>query len=247
MAHETHNSLRALLDGAVRVEDDELAVSDAWIDPREMALRYVGLDVGGWLDRHVALVSADRLRWSREEGVLGGWRAEVTRAEVEAEEARLTEGSGPIDLAALPPVVTGPFGYTISPLLIGAGLMAEADDGAPPRPPGEDRAGDEDAPRAQARALDRAGDWIGAPIAARHDVAGRGAEAGPVVADLLIDPDDLRITHAVVEAGGARRAVPVEHLGPREGTEAPVPLALTRAEIEAMPEIAPPGEARGQR
>ena len=141
MAHETHTSLRALLDGAVRVEDDELAVSDAWIDAREMALRYVGLDVGGWLDRHVALVPADRLRWSREDGVLGGWRAEVTRAEVEGEEARLTEGSGPIDLAALPPVVTGPFGYTISPLLIGAGLMAEADDGAPPRPPGEDRAG----------------------------------------------------------------------------------------------------------
>ena len=36
------NSLRGLLGGTVRVEDDDLPVAGAWIDPGAMALRYVG-------------------------------------------------------------------------------------------------------------------------------------------------------------------------------------------------------------
>lgn len=241
MEGETRNSLRALLGGAVRVEQDELSVSGAWIDPREWRLRYVGLDVGGWLDRHVALVPADRL--SREGDAEGaaapGWRADVTRAEVEADEARLDGSAGPFDLAALPPVLTGPFGNTISPLLMVGGYLAESEDEAPPRPPGAEG----ETPRDEVRALSRAADWLGAPIAARHDVAGRGAEAGPAIDDLLIDPDTLRITHAVIEAGGAPRAVPVAHLrAPGEDGDA-VPVALTRAEIEAMPEVVRPEEA----
>ena len=133
------NSLRALIEGTVRVEGDDLSVSDAWIDRHAMALRYVGLDVGGWLDRHVALVSAERLTWSRDAGArgLGGWRADLTREEIEGDEARLEEGGGWIDLASLPAVVTGPFGFTVSPLLIGAGLLSEAEDERPPHPPGE--------------------------------------------------------------------------------------------------------------
>ena len=205
MAHETLNSLRALLDGTVRVGDDDLPVAGAWIDPDAMALRYVGLDVAGWLAHHVALVPADRLvRWS--DGLIDGWRAEVSREEVEAEEARLEEPSGPLDLVGLPPIVTGPFGHTVSPMLMAAGLMAESEDEAAPRPPGE--AEGAASPRERARALDRASDWLGAPIAARLDVVGRGSEAGPRVVDLLIDPDGMRVEHVVIEAGGAPRAVP---------------------------------------
>ena len=232
------NSLRALLDGTIRVETDDLAVSDAWIDPDAMAVRYVGLDVGGWLDRHVALVAASRLAWV-DEGLGPGWRAAVTRAEIEGDEARLSDGGGLIDVAALPPVLTGPFGHTVSPALIRAGLMAEAQEERTPLPPGEEEAGeDEDgAPRDEARALDRAADWLGLTVAARHDVIAQRADAGPRVEDLLLDPDDLRITHAVVEADGRGRAVPVAHLGARPRDDGALPLALTRAEIDALPEV----------
>lgn len=239
MAAETHNSLRALMGGTVRVEEDDLSVSEAWLDPGEWRLRYVGLDVGGWLDRHVALVPAERLSRTRDPAERG-WRADVTRAEVEADEARLAESTGPFDLAALPPVFTGPFGNTISPLLMVGGYLAESADEAPPRPPGEEEA---DAPRDQVRALSRAGEWLGRPIAARHDVVGRSAEDGPRIGDLLIDPESLRITHAVIEAGGAPRAVAVAHLrAPKAGEDA-VPVSLTRAEIEAMPEVVGPDAA----
>ena len=245
MAAETHNSLRALLGGTVRVEGEALSVSGAWIDPEEWRLRYVGLDVGGWLDRHVALVPAERLAWApaepgdhgADDRSVGGWRADVARAEVEADEARLAASTGPFDLAALPPILTGPFGNTISPLLMIGGYLAESEDEAPPRPPGGP---EPDAPRDRVRALSRAGEWLDAPIAARHDVAGRGAEDGPAIDDLLIDPETLRVTHAVIEAGGRPRAVPVAHLrAPAEGERA-VPVALTRAEIEAMPEVVGP-------
>lgn len=229
MASETHLSLRALLDGTVRVEGDDLPVSDAWIDPDAMALRYVGIDVGGWLDRHTALVSAGRLRWS------DGWRADVTREEIEGQDARLEEGGGPVDIRGLPPVVTGPFGYTISPLLIGAGLMAGSEDEMPPRPPGDAEAAD--APRDRARALDRAGDWLGTAVTARGGVGDMS------VSDLLIEPSERRITHLVIEAAGHPRAVPAERLGYRATPDAPLTLELTRAEIEAAPEMVSPREA----
>ena len=232
MAHDTHLSLRSLIEGTVLVGTDHLSVAGAWID--EERLRFVGIDVGGWMASSVALVPAERMVWD------GGWRAEVTREEVEAEGAQLTESSGPLDLAALPPVVTGPFGYTVSPLMIAAGLMAEGKEEAPPRPPVA--AEDQGTPREVARSLPRASDWLGLPIAARHDVIGRGSEAGPEIADLLIEPETHALSHAVIGVGGVMRAVPIEHLGDVE--DGVMPLALTRAELDAMPEIASPAEAR---
>ena len=241
MQHETLNSLRALLDGTVRVGDDDMSVAGAWIDVEARAVRYVGLDVAGWLGGHVALVPAERLaRWS--DGLTTGWRAEVDREEVEADEARLEESSGPLDLTALPPIVTGPFGNTVSPMLMAVGLMSEGREEAPPHPPGAEAAAPE-APRDRARALDRAHDWLDAPIAARLDVIGRGAEAGPEIVDLLIDPDGMRLDRAVIASGGTWRAVPMDRLGER-GRDGVVPVALTRAEIDAMPEVVSPSQAR---
>ena len=224
------NSLRALMGGTVRVEDSDLSVSDAWIDPDAMALRYVGLDVGGWLDRHVALVSARRLAWSED-----GWRSDLSRDEIEGDEARLEEDGGLIDIASLPPVITGPFGFTVSPMLIGAGMLAEAEDERPPHPPD---ASDE---RDRTDALDRAGDWLDAPVAPRGDEE----DVGLTIADLLIDPANLRITHAVIEIGARARAVPLARMEARSGRTGPVPLDLTPAEIEAMPEVVRPPDEGG--
>lgn len=232
MTHDTHLSLRSLIEGTALVGTDHLDVAGAWIDDER--LRYVGLDVGGWTASHVALVPAERMTWD------GGWRAEVTREEVEADEARLRPDSGPLDLARLPPVLTGPFGYTISPLMIAAGLMAEGRDEAPPRPPSEGAAAE--TPREEARSLPRVGDRLGLPVAARHDVIGRGSEAGPEIVDLLIDPDGHALSHAVIDVGGTWRAVPMEYLG--EVGEGVVPLALTRAELDVLPEVVSPAEAR---
>ena len=63
------------------------------------------------------------------------------------------------------------------------------------------------------------------------------------VDDLLIDPDTRRITHLVIEAAGAPRAVPTERLGYRATSDAPLAVEMTRAEIEASPEMVTPREA----
>lgn len=238
-----HNSLRALLGGTVLVEGDAMPVAGAWLDTRSSdrgrwVVRHVGLDVGGWLDSHVALVPAERLSWSEE---VGGWSAGITRDEVEAPDARLDDQGegGAIDLSALPPVVTGPFGHTISPLLIGAGLMAEAEEERPPRPPGAQD--DEDAaPRDEARTLDRARDWLGASLELRGPL-----RTSLTVEDLLVEAHGLRLTHLVVSAAGAARAVPIAHVGrlTRSGHDGDplVPVDLLPAEVEAAPEIVAPG------
>ena len=68
------------------------------------------------------------------------------------------------------------------------------------------------------------------------------------IADLLIDPADLRITDVVIEFGGRARAVPIAHLGVRSEEDEPIPLRLTPAEIEALPEVvASPSEDVGDR
>lgn len=187
-----HHRLSAMLEGTVRLGDEELDVVDAWLEPDDARLRYVALDVGGWLRERSALLAAGALV-PRE----GRWTTAVTREEVETAHTQ-PEGGFRLDMASLPAILTGPFGNTVSPMMIAAGLRAEAAEEAPPVRPGDrERAPspEEDAPAVDAEALTRRlvrwEAWRDAPVFARD------GEVGPLT-DLILDDVDWRPARAVV-------------------------------------------------
>ncbi len=189
-----HHRLSAMLDGTVRLGDEELDVTGAWLDPEDARLRYLILDLGGWIRGRHALLAAGALA-PRD----GRWTTAVTRAEVEAADHQ-PEGGFRLDMSALPAILTGPFGNTISPMMIAAGLRAEAQDEAPPMQPAlrDEAAAPESAPPLtdadRTRSLERWEDWKDAPVFARD------GEVGPLL-DLILDDIDWRPARAVVTAG----------------------------------------------
>lgn len=187
-----HHRLSAILGETVRLEDDEFDVADAWLDPENAQLRYVTLDLGGWFSDCSALLAAGALT-PRD----GRWTCALSRADVEGAQHH-AEGGGMLDMASLPTIITGPFGYTVSPLLIAAGLRSEAADEAPPRRPSD---GEESAPptgpamteEAMTRRLVRWSEWKDAPV------FGRDGEIGPLT-DIMFDDLDWRPVRAVVQS-----------------------------------------------
>ena len=215
-----------LLDGRVIVEGRRLPIVDAWFDRDEMRLRYISADLGGWLDRHSALIAAGRLG-RPERG--DEWPTNLSREEIEAADARIEGHEGGVDVRGLPSILTGPFGNTISPMLIYAGLMAESHD---ERVPDADTGvvGD-----ARLRTLDRAKDWLRTPVFARD------GEVGPL-ADLLFEPDLLGLTHLVVRHEGLPRAVPIGRLRGRV-TGGHMLLDADTAQVAGAPQVVAPQDA----
>ena len=172
------HSLTDIIGHRVEAGGERLAVEEAWIDPVGGRLRYLGLDVGGWLSHRTALLSTGHLSWDE------GWHADVTRAEIEAAEVDPERG---FDIGDLPPLITGPFGNTFSPLLIAAGLRAEAAEEMTPAPEGPalDAAD-------MTRRLDRWSALRGIPVFARD------GEIGPlddlIYDDRMWDPEAMVVT-----------------------------------------------------
>ena len=85
------------------------------------------MDVGGWFSSRTAVVQASRLRAGQDAD--GDWHVDLTKEELEAAPTSEERDGGHVfDVASLPPVLTGPFGNTISPALIYAGLLSEAEE-----------------------------------------------------------------------------------------------------------------------
>ena len=175
------HALTDIIGARIDAGGDRTGITEAWVDPVGGRLRYVGLDVGGWLTHRTALLSTGRLSWD------DGWRTDATRAEIE--EAEVDPHAG-FDLADLPPLITGPFGNTFSPLMIAVGLRAEAEDAAPPHPPEPEGPALDAADRT--RRLERWSALRGTPVFARD------GEIGPlddlVYDDRVWDPEALVVT-----------------------------------------------------
>lgn len=150
--------LTDLLSLAARSGEDRFPIVELFTRPGDLRLSHAALDTGSWIERRQSLVSVQRFGAPSDED----WPLELSREEVEA--APEIEPEAEWSWTDLPPILTGPFGYTISPLLIAAQT-------APPSPGG----GTTSKPP-----LEPASGWIGRPA---FDASGA---LGPV-ADLDID------------------------------------------------------------
>ena len=211
------HALSDIVGHRVEADGERLEVTEAWIDPVGGRLRYVGVDVGGWLSHRTALLSTGLLTWDE------GWHADATRAEIEAAETDPDDG---FDLSDLPPLVTGPFGNTFSPLMIAAGLRAEAEDEALPRPP------DAEGPPVDAdrltRRLDRWSALRGTPVFARD------GEIGPLI-DLIHDDRVWDATALVVTAVTGREEIEWRHVRRRVESGGHMVLSADMAELGLRP------------
>ena len=223
-----HHRLSAMLEGTVRLGEEELDVLDAWLEPDDARLRYVALDVGNWLRERSALLAAGAMV-PRD----GRWTTAVTREEVEAAQGE-PEGGFRLDMASLPAILTGPFGNTISPMMIAAGLRAEAvEEAAPARPGDRTAAVDDDAPAVDAETLTRQlvrwEEWRGAPVFARD------GEVGPLT-DLILDDVDWRPARAVVAAARGPVALPWSLLRRRVAGSGHLVMALDAGHVASAPD-----------
>ena len=211
------HALSEIVGSTVEADGGRLDVTEAWIDPVGGRLRYVGVDVGGWLSHRTALLSTGLLSWDE------GWQADATREEIEAAELDHERG---FDLADLPPLITGPFGNTFSPLLIAAGLRAGAEEAAPPHPP------EGDGPAVHAddltRSLDRWSALRGTPVFARD------GEIGPLI-DLIYDDRVWDPAAIVVTAVTGRAEIEWRHVRRRVESGGHLVLHADMAELGLRP------------
>ncbi|PRY92899.1 hypothetical protein BCF33_1762 [Hasllibacter halocynthiae] len=215
--------LRALLAQDVMTLDGAYEVEEGWLDPRRARLVYVEVGTGGFLSRGRALIHASRVTPGTPP------RADVDAAMIEAAETEPEEGFL-LDPAAMPAILTGPFGNTISPLLIAAGLRSEAVEEQAPHP---DAPGSE-APHDPRETLERASEWLGA------EVFGRDGELGRVD-DVLLAQADWTAAHLIVQTPADRHAVPWSAVR-RRAPGGHVVIAGGTAELSGSPDVPVPGD-----
>ena len=201
--------------------DRKFTVTEIFFEDDTGHLRYVALQTGGVFNREEVLVAIGAFAEPGET-----WRLVLDEAAVR-DAPRWTEGehSGPpVPLEGWPPVVIGPFGNTESPLMLWAQAAAafgdeEGGEGEGRPPPSGDR---------RVVHLDRVTLKLDAPVFGDDGELGR-------LADLVIEPREMRITAFVVEDASGAHSVPWSALRrfPREGRH--VVLALDRARLAAHP------------
>lgn len=197
-------TLSDILSCTAVAEDDRFGITALLHDPDTLKVRFVALDIGGWLQRHEVLVAIGRM------GVLnideGFWATRLTRDEVEAA-PRWSHHEPPADLSFWPPLIVGPFGETYSPLLMQAAL-AQGDD--PARSAEEAvRQGSAEGPAGKddpAFHLALTGDMRGREAFAEDGTVGR-------IEDVVLRQDPLRVHAVVIETDeGDRVTAPLSRL-----------------------------------
>lgn len=186
MLHSFHD----LMNRSLSTDGGKAKLREAFFDPGSGQVRYVAVDIGGWLDTTEVLVEAERLAPPREVG--GPWTLSVDASDLETA-PRWHEGMAEdsVDLRAWPPVIVGPFGSTYSPLLMFEQIIAEQREQELPPAPEGDRL---------VRPLQEVGRWIGLPAFCTD------GEIGPV-ADLLFEVDTNRIVTVVIKPKSGTVAV----------------------------------------
>ena len=210
-------------------------VTEVWFDDEGWRLRYLGVDVGGWFSSRTAIVKASRLRAGPDAD--GDWHVDLTREELEAAPTSEERGGGHVfDVASLPPVLTGPFGNTISPALIYAGLLSEAEEERPPEDPHAERPMEAPAMR-EIRSLEAFADWHGAPV------FGPDGEVGPL-SDMLFEPVAQAIVALVAMTTEGPKPIPLGQLRRRAAAGGHLVVVPGTARIVSAPDVpAAPDEA----
>jgi hypothetical protein len=93
---------------------------DVLIDTRSGDVQYVLIDKATGLGHESVLVSRQRIAHRD-----GRWHVHITPEEVVLRDPGIRrDANTPLDLCTMPPVLIGPFGYTVSPVLAGAMINA---------------------------------------------------------------------------------------------------------------------------
>lgn len=201
------------------VGSKNVSVDDIFFERETGALKYLSLETGGWLDPDVVLISA---------GLMAGYDADSRAMELRLEEDDLktarridpaTDRTGV--LTAMPPIVVGPFGGTVSPMMATAAIAeSEAAVAAAERP------------RVALPGVERTSEWIGQPV------FGSDGELG-MLSDLLFDPALSAVTHVVIDDGGlfnGRNIVlPLETVRHRGEKDGHIVTRASHAQCESAP------------
>ncbi|ETX27288.1 PRC-barrel domain-containing protein [Roseivivax isoporae] len=215
-------SLADLLTFRIRAGEARHPVGDLLFDGATMAPAYLSVDIGGWLERECLLVAAARMR---DVDPAGGEVILDTR-EDELRDAPRWRDDQPLGdfLAAMPPLVVGPFGATHAPLAMAAEL-------SPQRSP-DDAGGDARALELLER-FESASDWIGSEVFGADGALG-------TLASLVLDTGQNRLTHLVIDnekvLAGKLLAVPASILRHR-AKGGHLVLDVTRAALNAAPQM----------
>lgn len=172
---------RDFLTGKAVTDDGRFPIREVYYDPTSWALRHAVVDVGGWFSTDEILVSVERFALPQDDG----WPVSITRSELDAAPQLSDPKVNTIDLPAL---LVGPFGNTISPLMIAAMHQRKAED-IPDTPPDNlmrDGAG-------RVFHLEKISDWFGLSAFDSDGALGQ-------VEDFVLS-DTFVLTHAILDDG----------------------------------------------
>lgn len=210
---------------AVGPEGDRLGpVEDALIDIAGGHLRYWRIDIGGGAAHAPVLIGPHKTRVEGAAIAVSVDRPTLDAARAKAQDAR---EDPMLDLQYLPDVVTGPFGYSVGPSMMGALMNAwRSKHGAEPI------AKPEDAPDS----------WIWGRELIGKPLFGAGGEFGTIRDCLLSPGDDWALDGLEVErSGGAVQTVPASALRHVSGDGGHV---VAHISSEGLPLEGAPWEAR---
>ncbi|SFD10340.1 hypothetical protein [Tropicimonas isoalkanivorans] len=218
-------SFKDLIDKPMRAGDRKASFRDAFFRIDEGILRYAALDIGGWLSIDNIIVSMDLIEPSAAGD--GEWVVKLDEdALAGAPRWERREEREEVDLQGWPPVIVGPFGSTISPLLLYQQLRELRGTGA----------GNDDGEESPVQSMERAGKWLGLTA---FDAVG---ELGKVE-DFIFETDTNAI-HAVIldrDAPGTDlgRELPIHHFRHMADQETHLVLDLRGTpapDVEAEPD-----------
>lgn len=180
-------SLNDLIGSTVEAGDRRCTLREAFFHMDDGKLRYVALDIGGWLNVDEVLVQAGYLLPPETEGA--AWRVALDEDALEQAPGWNDDNRQDMaDMTSWPPVIVGPFGNAFSPMLVHE-QMRDIERG------GTDDAADRRKADGLVMRLQRAGTWIGLPV------FGPQGEIGKIL-DLLVDTETLEIRSLLVGESG---------------------------------------------
>ncbi len=195
-------------------QDASFPIKDIFFSLSDRSMAYLIIDTGQWFDTNTVLVSTS---------LIADILADDRTVTLDADEAKIRsaprwqdDNSALTD--ALPPIVVGPFGNTISPAMMAAMIQQP-----------EHAEGD-----IMTDSLDQFTKLDG------MDVFGNDGELGRVI-DLLLSPKTRAITHMVVDNGkvlaGRQLIVPIEKLRHQAAQNTHLVLDLTSSELADAPQM----------
>ncbi|PWE33483.1 hypothetical protein DDZ14_04605 [Maritimibacter sp. 55A14] len=218
------HAISDLVHHRARSGDARFPIHEVFFDVPGGDIRYVAVDIGGWLEATEILVAASHLDAPQAGG--RDWAVSLSEEDIaDAPRWRDDTSDQPWHIENWPPLVVGPFGYTYSPLLIYEQLAAghAAADTGHPATPGDSRV----------LQLERATRWLGKPV------FGSDGELGKVD-DLIFDTGAMKITHFVVGQGRLLshhgHLVPFGRLRHMAEGDTHLVLDMTGAEVAKAPE-----------